>query len=96
MMASLGMSEADLKRIFSSLGFIIVAIGVLAGALLGCVIVGLHEWLALIKIPGSLKAFPSALLPTQVLSSVLSLVFLGISATWATTSFLMKARRIGK
>ena len=96
MMASLGMSETDLKRIFSSLGFIIVAIGVLAGALLGCVIVGLHDWLALIKIPGSLKAFPSALLPIQVLISVLSLVFLGISATWGTTTFLMRTRRIAK
>ena len=96
MMASLGMNETDLKHIFASLGFIIVAIGVLTGALLGCIIVGLHEWLALIKIPGSLKAFPSALLPTQVLVSVLLLVLLGISATWGTTSFLMRTRRIAK
>ncbi len=92
-MFSLGMSPSDLNRIFVTLGIIIVSIGVIIGLSVGSFLVFLHEQLQLIKIPGTLNAFPSKFNGIQVLFLLFLLALLGFIATVATTSFLMKENR---
>jgi lipoprotein-releasing system permease protein len=91
-MFSLGLSSVDVKRVFIVLGLIIVGFGVFMGLGLGSLLVFLHEQLHLIRIPGTLNAFPSKFDVFQVVSLLFLLISLGFVATFITTSFLMKSR----
>ena len=95
-MFSLGMSSLDLSRIFLALGAMIVSVGVIIGLSAGSLLVLLHEQLHLIKIPGTLNAFPSNYNWIQILSLLFLLIILGFTATAATTSFLIKTNRKAK
>jgi len=90
-MYSLGLSVVDIKRVFIVLGLIIVGFGVLMGLGLGTLLVFLHEQLHLIRIPGTLNAFPSKFDLFQVLTLLALLISLSFVATFITTSFLMKS-----
>jgi lipoprotein-releasing system permease protein len=95
-MFSIGMSSLDLSRIFLALGAMIVSVGVIIGLSAGSFLVLLHEKLHLIKIPGTLNAFPSNYNGIQILSLLFLLIILGFIATAVTTSFLLKANRKAK
>jgi ABC-type lipoprotein release transport system permease subunit len=95
-MFSIGMSSLDLSRIFLALGAMIVSAGVIIGLSAGSLLVLLHEKLHLIKIPGTLNAFPSNYNGIQILSLLFLLIILGFTATAVTTSFLIKTNRKAK
>lgn len=92
-MKAMGLGEDELKKVFWSLGTIIVLIGVSIGLISGVILVKAHQIFDLIKVPGTKITFPSELNFGQGLAMVFLLILLGFCITWFTTTFLMKNTR---